>query len=206
VAVGDFLVQHDVSDLSRLGIREAVGSQSHILPSKPQLRMARIKKDVLLLMYQMVDSTAGLKKKHSVRTRQIEYLEMLTPLELAKLGCFVKALGLGYSKHMELQPDPIKDRFTRERICVFEDKVLRYGPFFAWATIAGTERARRWGRIIMLDGLNDLHDFERGQSMAYASLQSVVWNLFCKRAECNLADSWAIMKEMIDGQMDFDDA
>lgn len=159
---------------------------------------------MLLLMYQLVDSTSGLKKKHSVRKSQIEFLEMLSPLELAKLGCFVKALGLGYAQHMELRHECISDHSIRERICVFEDKVLRYGPYFAWAIIAGTGKSRRWGRIVMLEGLNDMEAFEKGQCQAYASLQSVVWKLFCKRAECDLADSWTVMREMIEGETDLD--
>jgi hypothetical protein len=153
-------------------------------------------------MYQLVDATSGLKKKHSIRARQIEFLEMLSPLELAKLGYFVKALGLGYAQYMKLQPERIPDHSIRERICVFEDKVLRYGPYFAWAVIAGTGKSRRWGRIVMLEGLNDMEAFESGQCLAYASLQSVVWKLFCKRADCDLADSWSIMREMIEGETD----
>jgi len=49
----------------------------------------------------------------------------------------------------------------------------------------------------MLEGLNELEAFERGQCRAYASLQSVVWRLFCKRADCGLAESWEVMREMI---------
>lgn len=151
-------------------------------------------------MYQLVDSTSGLKKKQSIRARQIEFLEMLSPLELAKLGYFVKALGLGYAQDMELQPERIPENNMRERICVFEDKTLRYGPYFAWASIAGTDKARRWSRIVMLEGLNELGEFEKGQCRAYSSLQSVVWALFCKKADCAMADSWTIMREMIDGE------
>jgi hypothetical protein len=43
--------------------------------------------------------------------------------------------------------------------------------------------------------------FERGQSMAYASLQSVVWNVFCKKAECDLADSWNIIQDIVEEQL-----
>lgn len=172
--------------------------------TKTQLLTDRIRKDMLILMYRLVDSTSGLKKKHSARARQIEFLELLSALDLAKLGYFVKALGLGYAQDMEAQPENIPENNLRERVCVFEDKSLRHGPFFAWAAIAGTEKARRWSRIVMLEGLNELAAYERGQCRAYASLQSVVWTLFCKKADCDMVDSWAVMREMIDGERDPD--
>ena len=199
-----FLAQHDVSDLGRLDMGDAGGLQSDITQNKPEHPANRLKADMLLLMYQLVDSTSGLKKKHSIRASQVEFLEMLSPLELAKLGYFVKALGLGYAQHMELQHECVSDHSIRERICVFEDKVLRYGPCLAWALIAGTEKSLGWGRIVMLEGLNDMEAFEKGQCEAYASLQSVVWKMFCKRAECDLADSWAIMRDMIEGETETD--
>jgi hypothetical protein len=190
--------------MTRFGMEETTGSQARSANgplSRLALRTEKIKREALLLMYQMVDSTAGLRRKHSIRTRQIEFLETLSPMELATLGCFVKALGLGYSEHMKLQPKPTIEGHIRERMCVLEDKVLRYGPFFAWATVAGTQRSRRWARIAMLEGLNDMEAFERGQSMAYASLQSVVWNVFCKKAECDLADSWNIIQDIVEEQL-----
>lgn len=186
--------------MKRLGVADTTSQQSNNNLSETGQPTDRIKKDTLLIMFQLVDHASGLKKKHSIRTRQIEFLEILSALELARLGYFVKTLGLGYAQHMDLLPDRIPVRSIRERICVFEDKVLQYGPYFAWAAIAGTERARRWCRIIMLEGLNDMKAFERGQCLAYASLQSVVWKLFCKRADCDLADSWAVMREVIDGE------
>jgi hypothetical protein len=169
--------------------------------TKVTLRMERIKRDALRLLYQMVDSTVGLKSKHAIRATQTEFLDMLDPTELATLGCFLRALSLGYGENMKLQSEAMNDSRIRERLCVFEDKVLRYGPFFAWATIAGSQRARRWARIMMLEGLNDMEAFERGHSMAYASLQSVLWKLFCKKAECDLADSWAISRDFVEEQL-----
>lgn len=160
--------------------------------------MERIKRDALLLLYEMVDSTAGLKRKNSIREREIEFLAMLSPMDLAKLGYFVKALGLGYAQHISLQPCAVADCHVREHMCVFEDSVLRYGPFFALAVVAGTPEARGWAHKVMLEGLEDMEAFETTQTMAFASLQSVVWHLFCRKVECDLEDSWAIMGEVIE--------
>jgi hypothetical protein len=153
-------------------------------------------------MYQLVDSTAGWKKKDSIRMSQMEFLEMLNPLELATFAYFIEALGLGYARYMELQPDRMTDQCIQEHVCVFKDKALQYGPFFVWAVIAGTEKARMWSRVAMQEGINNMQAFERGESLVYASLQSAVWKLFCKRAGCNLADIWTVMKSVIDRQLD----
>lgn len=197
--IANLLSQHDSSDLGRLGLEVASAR-----PTKPQRFTDRIKRDVLVLMYQLVDSTSGLKRKHSIRASQVDFLELLSALELAKLAYFVKALGLGYAQDMEARPERIPEGGMRERMCIFEDNTLRYGPYFTWAMIGGTEKARRWARILMLEGLNELEAFEKGQCRAHASLQSVVWKLFCKKADCDMIDSWDRMREMIDGESDSD--
>jgi hypothetical protein len=198
----DFLARHDISDLSRLGLRDSTSRNSDTDPSKPLFAADRIKTDTLLLLYQLVDVSAGFKKKHSIRASQVEFLEMSTTLELAKIGYLVKALGLGYEQHLKLQPERMPDYSIRERVCVFEDKVLRHGPDFAWAVIAGTAKARTWAREVMDEGLKDMEDFEKGHREAYAGLQSVVWKFFCSQARCDMANSWDKMREMIERETD----
>lgn len=196
----DLLVQCDTTDLGILGVSRTGALPSNTPPSKQKLHEERIKKDMLLLMYQLVDSTAGWRKKDSIRASQMEFLETLSTLELATLAYFIEALGLGYARYLELQPDQITDQCIQEHICVFKDKALQYGPFFVWATIAGTEEARIWSQIAMQEGLNDMQAYERGEPLLFASLQSAVWKLFCERAGCNLPDIWTVMKDVIDNQ------
>lgn len=196
----NFLVQYDLTDLGMLGGTGAL--PSNIPALKQQFHTDRIRKDMLLLMYQLVDSTAGWKKKDSIRMSQIEFLEMLSTLELATLAYFIEALSLGYARYIGLQPDRMTEQCMLEHICVFKDKALQYGPFFVWAAMAGTEKALMWSRVSMQEGISDMQAFERGESLVYASLQSAVWKLFCKRAGCNLADIWTVMKGVIDRQLD----
>jgi len=50
-------------------------------------------------------------------------------------------------------------------------------------------------------GLDDMNAFELGYTMSFASLQSVVWRMFCKKASCSLQHSWGPAKEMIEAEM-----
>jgi len=46
-----------------------------------------------------------------------------------------------------------------------------------------------------------MNAFELGYTMSFASLQSVVWRVFCKKASCSLQDSWVPAKELIEAEM-----
>jgi hypothetical protein len=50
-------------------------------------------------------------------------------------------------------------------------------------------------------GLDDMNAFELGYTMAFASLQSVVWRIFCKKANCSLQESWTSAKETVEAEM-----
>jgi len=101
--------------------------------------------------------------------------------------------------------DSINDNCIRECMCVFEDLIQRHGPYFAWAYLAGSEdKTRRpdlWARAELKQGLDDMNAFELGYTMAFASLQSVVWRIFCKKANCSLPESWISAKEMVENKM-----
>jgi hypothetical protein len=46
-----------------------------------------------------------------------------------------------------------------------------------------------------------MNAFELGYTMSFASLQSVVWRIFCKKVKCSLQNSWTPAKEMIESEM-----
>ena len=98
------------------------------------------------------------------------------------------------------------DRWIRECMCVFEDLVQKYGPAFAYAYIEGSnDRMRRpdfWARSKMQNGLDNMNAYEMGYTMSYASLQSVVWRVFCKKVDCSLQDSWNVARERAEIQME----
>jgi len=56
-------------------------------------------------------------------------------------------------------------------------------------------------RSELQQGLDDMNAFELGYTMSFASLQSVVWRIFCKKANCSLQDSWTPAKKMIESEM-----
>ncbi len=92
-------------------------------------------------------------------------------------------------------------------MCVFEDLVQRYGPYYACAFIGAgsgqvSKRQYFWARDLLQEGLDNMNAFEMGYTMSYASLQSVVWRVFCRRVDCTLQDSWKVAKDMVEVQMD----
>lgn len=46
-----------------------------------------------------------------------------------------------------------------------------------------------------------MNAFELGYTMAFASLQSVVWRIFCRKVNCGSQGSWTPAKEMIEAEM-----
>ena len=178
------------------------------LPDVPEtellLRTERLKRDAIHLLYGMADCTAACSSIdiHSIRENQCSYLESLATTQLAMLGVFTRILGVGYyrmmkSKHPRKDCDSVRDRWV-----VFEDRVLRYGPFFAWA--AGVERTgtiHEWSEDVISDALEDMEAFETGRVQGYASLQSVLWKLFCVRKECDMIDSWEEARETVEIEM-----
>lgn len=172
--------------------------------SELSIRIERFKRDALYILYGMADSTAVVSETniHAIRAHQRLYLESLTTTQLAILGVFVRVLGLGYFRltrcnHPNKTSDSIRDGWI-----VFEDRILRYGPFFAWATVIRTEGViRDWSDEMIAQALADMEAFETGRVKGYASLQSVLWRLFCTRKECNMFDSWDEAREVVETEM-----
>jgi hypothetical protein len=174
--------------------------------SEPELsrRIGKFKRDALHILFSMADVTSAIHFSdiHVIRAKQCAYLESLTTSQLALLGVCVRMLGLGYfrltkSTHPHKTSDSIRDRWI-----VFEDRILRYGPFFAYATVVQAEGAiREWSEEAMTQALADMEAFETGRRVGYASLQSVLWKLFCVRKECDIFDSWEEAKDAVEIEM-----
>ncbi|KAH8663090.1 hypothetical protein BGZ60DRAFT_433103 [Tricladium varicosporioides] len=102
--------------------------------------------------------------------------------------------------------DLTTDNWLRECMCVFEDRLQRFGPYFAWAYVAGHQNRKRrpdlWASQELQEGLDNMNAFELGYTMSYASLQSVVWKVFCRKAGCSLAESWNVAKGMVEVEME----
>lgn len=88
---------------------------------------------------------------------------------------------------------------------MFEDRIQRYGPYFAWSYVAGSKNRNRrpdlWAQSELQQGLNDMNAYELGYTMAYASLQSVVWRVFCRKTNCALQDSWNEARKLVESEM-----
>lgn len=46
-----------------------------------------------------------------------------------------------------------------------------------------------------------MNAYELGYTMAYASLQSVVWRVFCRKTNCALQDSWNEARKLVESEM-----
>ncbi|KAJ5047311.1 uncharacterized protein L3040_003140 [Drepanopeziza brunnea f. sp. 'multigermtubi'] len=226
----DFLVGHEITEMS--DYRKNWPTLD--LPNADLGNyLTKFKKSALLLLYKLVDYTAGLTEINVVRSRQAEFLDGLSSIDLASIGVLVEVIGEGFftmtkgdlhrsgllnniptqltsdprlftptSTHVE---DLHNDHWLQECMCVFEDLVQRYGPYFAYAFLEKSRDAPRrpdlWTRSMLQQGLDNMNAFEMGYTMSYASLQSVVWRKFCKKANCTLEDSWRTAQEMVETQM-----
>lgn len=90
-------------------------------------------------------------------------------------------------------------------MCVFEDLIQRFGPHFPYIFLKeGKDRLldpQPWARHMLQDGLDNMNAFELGYTMSFASLQSVVWNVFCRKEKCTPADRWVMAKEVVENEM-----
>lgn len=97
------------------------------------------------------------------------------------------------------------DIWVRETMCVFEDLVQMYGPFFAWAYFEGSKdklhRSDMWAIYKIQEGLDNMNAFELGYPMSYASLQSVVWEAFREKHGCHDIDSWNIARRLLEKEI-----
>ncbi|KAF8867024.1 hypothetical protein BDZ45DRAFT_777 [Acephala macrosclerotiorum] len=97
------------------------------------------------------------------------------------------------------------DNWIRECMCVFEDLIQRFGPHFPYIFLKeGKDRLldpAPWARRMLQDGLHNMNAFELGYTMSFASLQSVVWNVFCRKEKCSPADRWMVAKEVVENEM-----
>jgi hypothetical protein len=78
----DYLIRHDVSNV------ETDSSWASLRPTNPDLsdtefgrRVKIFKRNAIQMLYQLADYTVGMKSKHTVRERQVEFLEELDKLE-----------------------------------------------------------------------------------------------------------------------------
>ena len=60
---------------------------------------------------------------------------------------------------------------------------------------------REWSDEAMAQTLGDMEAFETGRRVGYASLQSVLWKLFCIRKECDMFNSWEEAKSAVEIEM-----
>jgi hypothetical protein len=90
-------------------------------------------------------------------------------------------------------------------MCVFEDLIQRFGPYFPYAFLEGGKdrllRPDRWAQMMLQEGLDNMSAFELGYTMSFASLQSVVWKVFCRKVDCTLQDSWNTAKAIVEQEM-----
>ncbi|CAL3963795.1 unnamed protein product [Diplocarpon coronariae] len=226
----DFLVEHELTEML-----DVTNSWPTLDRPKAELskRLTIFKRRALLLLYRLVDCAAGLTETHTIRAHQSEFLDGLSSEELASLGTMVEVMGQGFFNvtksalhasglltNIPLRPssasnlytptstpmeDLHNDNWVRECMCVFEDLIQRYGPYYAYAYFEGSnspKRADLWARKMLQNGLDNMNAYEMGYTMAYASLQSIVWRVFSKKVDCTLQNSWQVSKGIIERQME----
>ncbi|CAG8957605.1 hypothetical protein HYFRA_00010472 [Hymenoscyphus fraxineus] len=168
-----------------------------------------MKKAGLLLLFQLADCIVGLESTSDIRGEQSGFLERLGETDLAILIACVELLGGNFkardkARHAE-SGEQLDNHDLTERMCVFEDKVQRFGPYFACAYLNGhlnpDRRPDIWVYEEMLQGLEDLNAFELGYTMAFASLQSVGWRIFMHKMGTTQLNSWNEAKKLVEVEM-----
>jgi hypothetical protein len=110
----------------------------------------------------------------------------------------------------DVTADEDHQRIFRESVCVFEDKTLRYGPFFALCALSTKQTSHasnkiaylktQWVERLICQGLSDLRQYEAGGE-GNAGLQSMIWKLFCDKTGCAMDLGWPAALALIEFEM-----
>ncbi|KAM3073251.1 Protein ccc1 [Clarireedia jacksonii] len=157
-----------------------------------ELRSTKFKEEAIKLLYELVDASKGIEDERIIRGKQIEFMRQLTTTELAVICIFVALLGFNYCEKLTRRPSQAGPNI-KELACVFEDRVLRHGPIYAWlqisaltkcnrVTLRGTMVWNEWFEEQQEMGLLKLAAFEAGQQHD-ASLTCIIWRIFHERKE-----------------------
>jgi hypothetical protein len=155
------------------------------------------KAEALRLLYSIADSTAAVSDAdiHTLRARQVSFVESLNLTQLALLAIITNILGLEYCR-------ATPGGSIRERRIVFEDRLLRYGPVLAWATLQGHGCAvQEWSERVLSAALANMEAYETGRIEGYACLQNTIWKLFCARKNCGMWECWEKATEWVEREM-----
>ncbi|KAI6250410.1 hypothetical protein HI914_02057 [Erysiphe necator] len=197
-----------------------------------QFKLNWFKSRALFLLFRLSDSVTGLYTTDTIRDQQSKFLHSLSTKELAFIGVMVEVMGHNFfiiTKRTMLKYNPaqsnshessrsnsvsenqagaisdLNDNWIRETMCVFEDLVQRYGPYFAWAYLEGSRdrlsKSSQWARCKIREGIANMNAFELGYTMSYASLQSVVWRAFRQKQGCGSASTWNFAKGLVEKEM-----
>ncbi|RKF56379.1 putative integral membrane protein duf125 [Erysiphe neolycopersici] len=228
-AIVRFLINHEITEMA--GKIDGWPSLN-ICRKELQIKLDWFKTRALFLLYRLADCVAGLYTTKTVRNQQSRFLHSLSTKELAFIGVIVEVMGHNFfiiTKRSVVKSSPfqsslqdsiqlhsvtnvqarpiseLNDNWIRETMCVFEDLIQRYGPYFAWAFLevpkCGQNIPSQWARCKIREGLANMNAFELGYTMSYASLQSVVWRAFRQKQGCSSTNSWNIAKELVEKEM-----
>ncbi|EPE31547.1 hypothetical protein GLAREA_12303 [Glarea lozoyensis ATCC 20868] len=177
----------------------------HVPKVERLVREKMFKQHGFLLLFQLSDCTAGQVEMASIRNQQARFLEGLSACETAVLCCLVEVVGQGFLNITGKVGGPRKDlKVMRASMGGFVGDVgvggdqigenwLRECPYFAYVFLAGSKNPHRpdlWAKSELQKGLDEMNEFELGNIMSYASLQSVVWKAFCRKRGCTMSDRW----------------
>jgi hypothetical protein len=157
-----------------------------------ELRSIKFKEEAIKLLYELLDASKGIEDERIIRGTQIELMRRLTTTELAVICIFVALLGFNYCEKLTRRPSQAGPDI-KELACVFEDRVLRHGPIYAWLQISALTRCNRvtlrgtmvwneWFEEQQQMGLLKLAAFEAGRQRD-ASLTCIIWRIFHERKE-----------------------
>ncbi|RDW94405.1 hypothetical protein BP5796_00168 [Coleophoma crateriformis] len=188
------------------------------------LRLSRLKAVAIDFLFELVDRTAGLSEQHAIRRAQEEFLYELNPTQLALLGTMLHLFSEGYKKaptpssectpeqRISVEVSAEEARLQREEQIIFSDRILRRGPFFAYAyhltcnssaqiSLLGTDK---WVASEIKDGLRELKAYEEDSDDGVAGLQSCLSRAFCEKTGCSPDERWREMLESLEGMLRLD--
>ncbi|KAL3427816.1 hypothetical protein PVAG01_01325 [Phlyctema vagabunda] len=185
-------------------IMSLIPPQNHTAPSGflnsglgiLEARLEDLKRNALELLFLLADVASPSNNCQSIRAAQEEAITDLTPQQLALLDMIAVTFASSYGSQQRKTRVKVEDvTAIREEQYVFEDRVLKYGPFFVWSHVFGNQE---WVRQRMHEGMQEMRDFEAGLEHAKAGLPSVVSRTFCSKAGCSFSDRWAKMDVVCD--------
>lgn len=129
------------------------------------------------------------------RQAQANFIKTLPTIDLAFLSELSWVGSISWARSMGTTVN--RDPDTEHKSLAFEEMVLRQGSAFLWGYALGSDEFRAHAEKQILNGANEIEDWEAGMGDQLPSLRQAVIHTFMAHKGCEFKDVWTEFDNMV---------